>query len=114
MAEWFKILTDYNEEKAIWHPDDAGPTFDWQEKFDKKVLEDYINTNDQWSDLSIGKRKKIKNNFTYFKNDANSFMTTVGNEGFFEFLKGHRDDVIIVTDVEDMMKMELQQNFFFV
>ena len=98
MAEWFKVISDYKEENAIWHPDDTGPIFAWQEKFDKKVLEDYINNNPQWKELAIGTRKKIKNNFTYFREDANSFMTTVGNKGFFECMKGHRDDVILALE----------------
>lgn len=82
MTQWFQDhVPNFNMENAVWHPKDSGPIYDWNKLWRDPDLEQHLKSSDDYKDLPIGKIKGMKRYFTWFTDDADIFVSSVGNDG---------------------------------
>lgn len=81
MAKWFEDhIPNFNMDHAVWHPKDSGPIYDWNTDWRDPPLEQHLKALECNKDLPIGTIKGKKRYFTWFTDDADIFVSSVGND----------------------------------
>lgn len=112
MAKWFKDhILDFDMQKAVWHPKDVGPIYDWNQYWRDPVLESYLKSLDCNKGLPIGELKGKKRYFKWFTEDADSFMSAVGNDGNTWFTESDQYRRETLQDLQKNYILSIQQYF---
>ena len=94
MADWFKVLSGFDVTKAVWHPKDVGAIFDWNKEWRDPELEEYLKGVPAYTEYAVGELKGLKRHFLWFAEDADTFMTLVGNKGWFMESEKYRKSIL--------------------